>query len=82
MVFIQRFGDMRYATSYEKKIKSLLKEPTGISVTTFPITQCREPEKYDWKIGMEILTLNQSKILQNQFFLLILLYISGKVTSN
>ena len=55
-------GMMRYATSYEKKLRSVLKEPTGISVTTFPITQYREPEKYDWEDRhREILTLNQSK---------------------
>ena len=55
-------GMMKYAVSYEKKLRTILKEPTGISVTTFPITQYREPEKYDWENRhREILTLNQSK---------------------
>ncbi|MAJ51925.1 MAG: acetylhydrolase [Flammeovirgaceae bacterium] len=55
-------GMMKYAAGYEKKLRDVLKEPTGISLTTFPITQYREPENYDWENRhREILRLNHSK---------------------
>ncbi len=54
-------GMMKYATSCEKILRTVLKEPTGISLTTFPTTQYREPGNYDWENRhREILTLNQS----------------------
>ena len=53
-------GMMKYGMSYEKKIRSILEEPTGTASTTHPITQYREPGNYDWeKRHREILNINQ-----------------------
>ena len=53
-------GMMKYGMSYEKKIRSILEEPTGTGSTTYPITQYREPLNYDWeKRHREILSINQ-----------------------
>jgi hypothetical protein len=53
-------GMMKYGMSYEKKIRSILEEPTGTASTTHPITQYREPGNYDWeKRHREILSINQ-----------------------
>lgn len=52
-------GMMRYAESYEKKLRSILNEPVGMASTTLPVTQYREPQNYDWqKRHNEILELN------------------------
>lgn len=54
-------GMQHYAESYEKKLRSILKEPTGKASTTRPITQYREPGNYDWeKRHREILDLNKN----------------------
>ncbi|GLR19790.1 SGNH/GDSL hydrolase family protein [Portibacter lacus] len=54
-------GMMQYAVAYEKKLRSILAEPTGFFSTTLPITQYREPGNYDWeKRHLEILALNKS----------------------
>lgn len=54
-------GMMRYALSYEKSLRSILKEPKGKASTTHPTSQYREPHKYDWeKRHREILDLNQT----------------------
>ena len=53
-------GMMKYGMSYEKKIRSILEEPTGTGSTTYPITQYREPLNYNWeKRHREILNINQ-----------------------
>ena len=53
-------GMMKYGMSYEKKIRSILEEPTGTASTTHPITQYREPGNYDWeKRHREIMSINQ-----------------------
>ncbi len=55
-------GMMKYGLAYEKKLRSILNEPTGFAKTTHPITQNREPGNYDWEIRhREILDLNQSE---------------------
>lgn len=55
-------GMMHYAESYEKKLRSILKEPKGNASTTNPCTQYREPESYDWeKRHCSILDLNQTE---------------------
>jgi len=54
-------GMVHYADSYEKKLRNILKEPIGVSKTTRPITQYREPLNYDWeKRHREILDLNKT----------------------
>ena len=42
-------GMMRYADAYEKKIRTILKEPVGNTSTTRPVRQRREPKKYEWE---------------------------------
>jgi len=42
-------GMMQYAKAYEKQIRKILDEPSGKLSTTKPVTQRREPGKYDWE---------------------------------
>ncbi len=52
-------GMIQYANSYEKKLRSILNEPTGQASTTQPVTQYREPGNYDWEERhREILEMN------------------------
>jgi len=54
-------GMMKYASSYERKIRRILKEPVGNVSTTIPVTQSREPENYDWELRHEdLLGLNKN----------------------
>lgn len=42
-------GMQEYALAYEKCLRGILNEPSGTISTTIPVTQCREPDKYDWE---------------------------------
>jgi len=42
-------GMMRYADAYEKKIRTIIKEPVGEVSTTIPVTQHRDGI-YDWEL--------------------------------
>jgi lysophospholipase L1-like esterase len=42
-------GMKQYALAYEKVLRQILDEPIGIISTTKPVTQRREPDKYDWE---------------------------------
>jgi len=54
-------GMMRYAQSYEIKLRNILNESIGKVSTTLPVTQYREPNNYGWeKRHHEILELNKS----------------------
>jgi lysophospholipase L1-like esterase len=54
-------GMMLYAKGYEKHLRSILKEPSGVIVTTIPRTQLRELNNYDWEIRhRDILALNKT----------------------
>ncbi|HEY9256697.1 SGNH/GDSL hydrolase family protein [Chitinophaga sp.] len=54
-------GMMNYANAYTKKIKSILKEQTGNSVTTIPVTQRRDAGTYDWETRhAEVLAYNKA----------------------
>jgi lysophospholipase L1-like esterase len=62
-------GMMEYALSYEKCLSRILNEPVGSVATTIPVTQCREPDKYDWeKRHEELLRLNMLKAPEICFF--------------
>ena len=53
-------GMMRYALSYEQKLRSILHEPTGAFSTTQPTIQSREFNNYNWeKRHREILEINE-----------------------
>ncbi len=53
-------GMMQYAEAYEKCLRGILKEPVGTISTTIPVTQLREPEKYNWeKRHEELLHMNR-----------------------
>ena len=55
-------GMQQYALAYEKCLRKILNEPVGVSATTQPVTQYREPDKYDWeKRHEELLRLNKEK---------------------
>jgi len=54
-------GMMNHADAYTKKLRSVLKEPSGVYSTTKPVTQYREPHNYDWEDRhREILEMNAS----------------------
>ncbi|MBM1107541.1 SGNH/GDSL hydrolase family protein [Aurantibacter crassamenti] len=54
-------GMMHYAEAYETKLREILQEPLGKSTTTLPVTQLREPYKYDWeKRHRQILEMNKT----------------------
>ncbi|OQP60566.1 acetylhydrolase [Niastella vici] len=53
-------GMMEYAKAYEKSIRTILQEPTGLLTTTIPVTQYRDGY-YDWRSRHnEIITGNKS----------------------
>lgn len=55
-------GMMNYANAYTKKIKSILKENTGSSITTTPVTQRRDANTYDWETRhAEVLAYNKTQ---------------------
>ena len=43
------YGMKLYADAYEKKIRMILKTPTGEAPATTPVTQDREPYNYGWQ---------------------------------
>lgn len=54
-------GMLQYATAYEKKLRAILNEPTGVYSTTIPCTQNRDANTYDWRTRHEeILALNDN----------------------
>jgi hypothetical protein len=54
-------GMMNYGVAYTKKLREILNEPIGLSSTTRPVTQYREPHNYDWEDRhYEILEMNAS----------------------
>ena len=60
-VHLTDWGMMVQAEAYEKKIREILHEPIGQTVTTRPVSQRREPQMYEWKKRHdEILRLNES----------------------
>lgn len=60
-VHLTDFGMMVQAAAYEKKLREILHEPTGETVTTRPVSQRREPQMYEWKKRHnEILSMNES----------------------
>jgi lysophospholipase L1-like esterase len=42
-------GMQKYALAYEKKLRQILYEPVGNLSTTKPVTQAREPQRYNWE---------------------------------
>jgi lysophospholipase L1-like esterase len=53
-------GMMHYAEGYEKNLRSILDEPIGMTTTTRPCIQYREPGNYDWEgRHREILKMNE-----------------------
>jgi lysophospholipase L1-like esterase len=46
-------GMMKYADAYNRKIRSIWKEPVGKSSTTVPVTQRRDAQTYDWETRHE-----------------------------
>ena len=60
-VHLTDFGMTVQAAAYEKKLREILHEPTGETVTTRPVSQRREPQMYEWKKRHnEILSMNES----------------------
>ncbi len=60
-VHLTDFGMTVQAAAYEKKLREILHEPTGETVTTRPVSQRREPLMYEWKKRHnEILSMNES----------------------
>jgi lysophospholipase L1-like esterase len=64
-------GMMNYGVAYTKKLREILNEPIGLSSTTRPVTQYREPHNYDWEdrhhqiLEMNALDPPRSVILAN-----------------
>jgi len=53
-------GMQQYALAYEKLIRTILQEPVGLSSTSRPCTQMREPAMYDWEARHEdLIRLNR-----------------------
>jgi lysophospholipase L1-like esterase len=53
-------GMQEYALAYEKCLRRILNEHIGSIETTIPVTQYREPEKYDWeKRHEDLLSVNK-----------------------
>ncbi|MCW5516374.1 SGNH/GDSL hydrolase family protein [Muriicola sp. Z0-33] len=62
-------GMMRYAKAYEKKLRTILKEPKGKASTMQPVSQYREPENYDWENRhREIVEMNAAIPPKTVFF--------------
>lgn len=54
-------GMMRYAEAYEKKLRQIMQEPTGMLKTQIPVRQNREPGSYVWEDRHhDMLRLNQT----------------------
>uniref|UniRef100_UPI00321668DF SGNH/GDSL hydrolase family protein n=1 Tax=uncultured Draconibacterium sp. TaxID=1573823 RepID=UPI00321668DF len=54
-------GMQKYARAYEKKLRRILNEPTGKLSTTKPVTQAREPQRYNWESRHnQLLELNKT----------------------
>ncbi|MBS0032032.1 SGNH/GDSL hydrolase family protein [Chitinophaga sp. 22321] len=54
-------GMMKYADAYTKKLKSILNETGGNTVTTTPVTQRRDAATYDWETRhQEVLAYNKT----------------------
>jgi lysophospholipase L1-like esterase len=57
-------GMLRYADAYEKKIRMILDEPSGVVVTTIPVVQSRD--FYDWRQRhQDVLALNRREPPRN-----------------
>ena len=57
-------GMLRYADAYERKIRQILKEPSGIIATTIPVVQSRD--FYDWRQRhQDVLALNRREPPRN-----------------
>jgi lysophospholipase L1-like esterase len=62
-------GMYQYARAYEKKLRTIFKEPAGNYSTTQPVTQSREPENYNWEERHnQILELNKNNPPKICFF--------------
>ncbi|WP_346854857.1 SGNH/GDSL hydrolase family protein [uncultured Draconibacterium sp.] len=54
-------GMNKYALAYEKKLREILNEPVGNLSTTKPVTQAREPQRYNWEARHnKLLELNKN----------------------
>ncbi|WP_235298614.1 SGNH/GDSL hydrolase family protein [Portibacter marinus] len=61
-------GMYQYATAYERKVREILHEQEGVSSTSKPVRQYREPGNYDWeKRHLEIIAMNKSEPPQQVF---------------
>jgi lysophospholipase L1-like esterase len=54
-------GMMEYAKGYEKYIRQIFHQPIGVTSTTIPVTQMREPGNYNWeKRHQKLLRINKT----------------------
>lgn len=61
-------GMQQYALAYEIIIRDILQEPVGVSVTTHPCTQLREPGNYDWEVRhQKLLKMNSESAPRTLF---------------
>ncbi|MCY1718778.1 SGNH/GDSL hydrolase family protein [Prolixibacteraceae bacterium Z1-6] len=62
-------GMHKYAVAYEKKLRQILNEPIGKTVTTQPVTQAREPGVYNWEARHnQLLEMNKTNPPKICFF--------------
>ncbi|MCB0669792.1 MAG: SGNH/GDSL hydrolase family protein [Saprospiraceae bacterium] len=62
-------GMQHYADAYVEKLRKVLHEPVGNSVTSIPRTQYREPDNYDWEERhRDIILLNRQENPEIVFF--------------
>ncbi|MBJ6368963.1 SGNH/GDSL hydrolase family protein [Snuella sedimenti] len=55
-------GMLHYAKAYEARIRDIIKEPVGNTVTTIPVTQNRDADVYNWNMRHQnILETNKIK---------------------
>jgi lysophospholipase L1-like esterase len=60
-IHLSDLGMQRQADVVEEKIREILREPKGDKSTTRPVTQRREPYKYEWRVRHEaILALHKT----------------------